>query len=95
MQIRWTPEAKISYFNILDYLQTKWGTNEIKNFVEKTNFVLHQIDKNPKMFKQSKSKNIRIGLISKQTSLFYRIKKSEIELLTFWDNRQDDKKLKY
>jgi len=95
MKISWTPEAKVSYFNILDYLQYKWGLTEVRKFVEKTDFVLSQICKTPNMFKKSKSKDIRIGFISKQTSLFYRIKKNEIELLTFWDNRQDDKRLKY
>lgn len=95
MKISWTTEAEISYFNILDYLLYKWGLIEVRKFVEKTDFVLSQITKTPNMFKKSKSKDIRIGFISKQTSLFYRIKKDEIELLTFWDNRQNDTKLKY
>jgi hypothetical protein len=30
----------------------------------------------------------------KQVSIYYRIKKSEIELLAFWDNRKTPKKLK-
>jgi hypothetical protein len=50
------------------------------------------------MFQSSrKKKNIRRGFITKHNSLYYRIKprKKELELLTFWDNRQDPEKLNY
>jgi len=50
------------------------------------------------MFKTSeKKKNIRKGFVTKHTSLYYRVKprKKSIELLAFWDNRQNPKKFKY
>ncbi|MEZ5197978.1 MAG: hypothetical protein R2764_16800 [Bacteroidales bacterium] len=50
------------------------------------------------MFEASgKKKNIRKGFITRHISLYYRIKptKKEIELLSFWDNRQDNSKLTY
>ena len=50
------------------------------------------------MFKaSSKNKIIRKGFVNNLVSLFYRVKpqKKEIELLLFWNNRQNPKKLKY
>ena len=95
IKISWTIEAKITYFAILDYLQAKWSNKEVKKFVEKTQKILEQISKNPKMFKHSKNKDIHIGLITKQNSLIYKVTSKEIVLLTFWDNRQNPTKLKY
>lgn len=59
---------------------------------DKTEKVLKLIAINPMIFRQSQTKNIRIGFISKQTSLFYLTKPNEIVLITFWDNRQGNKK---
>jgi hypothetical protein len=39
-------------------------------------------------------RNIHRCVVVKQVSLFYRIKSSHIELLLFWDNRQNPSKLK-
>jgi hypothetical protein len=58
--------------------------------------LLEQIKSNPEMFLASrKKKNVQKGLITKHNTLYYRIKprKKEIELITFWDHRQDPKKL--
>jgi plasmid stabilization system protein ParE len=95
MKICWTPEARISYYNILDHLHKNWGKKEIQRFVDQTDSILRLIQKNPAMFKRSQKKNIHIGLISKHTSLFYRVTPKEIHLLTFWDNRRDPALKKY
>jgi len=69
-----------------------------QNFVDRTEKTLSQIVKTPEMFEASrKKKNVRKGLITKHNTLYYRIKllKQEIELITFWDNRQNPEKLAY
>ncbi len=95
MKISWTAEPKVSYFNILDYIKTNWGENEVQKFIGTTNFVFSKIASNPNMFKKSKQKNVRLGFISKHTSFFYNVGSREIQVLTFWDNRKDPRKLKY
>lgn len=98
MKISWTPTARATYFNVLDYLFEAWTIREIENFVDETERVLNQIQDNPYMFKVSKtSKNVRKGFLTEHNSLYYRIKprKKEIELLTFWNNRQNPLKIKY
>ena len=96
MKIIWSPRARITFLNILNYLDKEWGKNSVVNFISEVTDILMKISRNPKMFVSTK-KNIYIrkGIITKHISLYYRIKprKNEIELLTFWDNRQDPRKL--
>ncbi len=98
MNIIWSPTARKRFFSILNYLEQNWSKNEVLSFIDKVNNILGLIKENPKMFEESSTvKNIRKGTITPQNKLIYRIKprKKEIELVTFWDNRMDDKKLKY
>ena len=70
----------------------------MNDFTTEVQKVIEQIEKMPNMFVVSKKyKNVRKGFVTEQNILYYRIKprKKEIELLVFWDNRQDPKKLKY
>ena|SRR5690554_481115 len=98
MEIAWSNQARKDYYKVLDYLHENWGLNEVKNFVDKTEEVLGVIKKHPKTFVESpRKRNVRKGFVTKHNSLFYKVKpyKKEIILLTFWDNRQNPKKLKY
>ena len=98
MEISWTPTARKTYFKVLDHLAEEWTKREVENFVNEVESILEQIKSNPEMFEASrKKKNVRKGLITKQNTLYYRVKprKKELELITFWDNRQDPMKLAY
>ena len=98
MKINWTPTARQTYFNILDYLEEAWTEREIQSFINQVDKLLIRIAGNPEMFQESRNKkNIRKGFITKHNTLYYRVKprKKELELLTFWDNRQDPEKLVY
>lgn len=98
MKIIWTHTAKRSFQKILEYLFENWTNKELKNFIEETNHSLEQIKDNPYQFKASKiTKNVRKGYINKLVSFFYRVhsRKKEIQLLRFWDNRQNPKRTKY
>jgi hypothetical protein len=58
--------------------------------VVKAEKVVALIATQPLMFKASDfDENIRIGLITRQCSLFYRVTDTSIHLLFFWDNRQE------
>lgn len=98
MKISWTPTAHYTYFKVLEYLSKEWTVKEVASFIDKTEHTIAQIAENPQMFKASKKKkSIRKGFITEYNSIYYRIKprKKEIELLTFWDNRQNPLKIKY
>ena len=92
MKISWTPTARRTYFKVLDYLAENWTKREVVNFINEVENLLNQITNNPEMFQASrKKKNVRKALITKHNTLYYRIKprKKELELITFWDNRQN------
>ena len=98
MKISWTPTAKRTYFIILGHLAENWTTREVENFINEVESLLSQIADNPEMFQASrKKKHVRKGLITKHNTLYYRIRprKKELELISFWDNRQDPEKLTY
>jgi plasmid stabilization system protein ParE len=98
MKVSWTPTARKTYFKILDYLEISWTEKELQNFIDEVDQVIKHIAKDPHMYEASrKKKNVRKGFITKHNTLYYRIKprKKELELITFWDNRQDPKRLAY
>lgn len=92
-QIIWSPQANQTYLLILEYLQKKWTEREINNFIERTEKVLFFISQNPLLYRYSKQNDSYKCVVTEQTSLIYQIKQDKVELLSFWDNRQDPKKL--
>lgn len=98
MKISWTPTAHLTYFKVLEDLSKVWTIKEVESFIYKTEHTIAQIAETTYMFKASKKKrNVRKGFITEYNSLYYRVKpiKKEIELLTFWDNRQNPLKIKH
>ncbi len=95
LNINWTPKAKETFLVIISFLESNWSEKEVSKFVSATDRIIGLISLFPNLFSQSgKKKNVHRAVISKQTSLFYRVKKGEIELITFWDNRRNPKSLK-
>ena len=93
--IIWSPKAKDTYYQILEYLESNWLDREVSDFINRTEEVLSFITANPSQYIKSIKADIHKCVLVKQVSLFYRIKPGAIELLLFWDNRQDPTKLKF
>jgi plasmid stabilization system protein ParE len=92
LKIQWTERAEKTFDKVIVYLSKDWSEKEVKNFVRKTNNVIEHISEKPRMFPASKKINIHTALITKQNSLLYRITgNNQIDLLFFWDNRQNPK----
>ena len=94
LEVIWTKRAKKSFDKIVDNIESNWSENSAKKFVRETAKVLDLISKSPKMFRESQIMGIRQGLITKQTSVYYRIFKKAIRIITFWDNRRNPDNLK-
>jgi plasmid stabilization system protein ParE len=86
-QIRYSPRALAEYESILDYLILNFGlarTIEIDAYFDN---VIRQISLTPKMYPLFDTKRkIRRSVISKQTTLYYRISGKYIELISFRGN---------
>ncbi len=92
--MRWSTTAKRTYFQIVEYLLEKWTKEEAEGFILRVEKVLEYIQENPFLYPYSKTSDTFKCVVVKQVSLFYRLKPDQVELLVFWDNRQDPSKLK-
>jgi len=88
LEIILTPKAKDTLLSIVSFIQLKWGNESAEKFVERTYRVLDTISRQPLIFKVYQVNNVRKGLITKHTSVIYRVLDEQIEILFFWDNRQ-------
>jgi len=90
LQIFYTPRSKETLNSVYNFINNKFGHRSANAFVLKADKTIKLIAEHPLMFKASQiDENVRIGLITRQTSLFYRVTDTSIHLLFFWDNRQE------
>ena len=92
--IFWSETAKLDYWKNIDYLLENWTTTEAKYFIEQVDEFLQLLENGNLEFEPTHYKNVFRLVISKQITLFYRINQNQIELLRFWNNYQNPKKLK-
>ena len=92
-QVIWSPKARITYYGILEYLIENWTFKELETFIDRTEEVISHIHNNHLLYPYSIESDTHKCVVVKQVSLFYRVKTTYIELLVFWDNRQDPAKL--
>ncbi|GGB71239.1 hypothetical protein GCM10007424_09070 [Flavobacterium suaedae] len=83
---------KLGY--ILEYLEEEWSEKVKKKFITILNEKIEQISDFPEScIKSNTHDNLRMCIITKQTSLLYRINNNEIEVITLFDNRTNFKKI--
>lgn len=88
-EVKWTPEAIASFENVIDSIRENWSQKEVDSFKKKTNHIIELVMVQPKMYRYSDSKGIHIAIISKQTSVLYKITDCFLVILLFWDNRSN------
>jgi plasmid stabilization system protein ParE len=93
--LRWSERAREENNNLLDYLLNEWGeeiTLRIAEQIEKTAIRIQQSPDQFPIF--SKRKHVRRCVLSPQTSIFFRVYRTEIVIISVFDNRQNPKKRK-
>lgn len=91
LNIVYIPEAEETLTSVYDFIKNRFGTRSAETLLNKAEKIIRLISEHPEMYKAVPFDNsVRKGLITKQTSVFYRINNETIELLFFWDNRQDE-----
>lgn len=94
-KIFWSEEALSNLEEILDYLNERWTQKEIDRFKNKLNKQLEIISRFPTIFPVSNyHPNLRKAVLSKQTTIFYKIQDNIIYLAYLFDNRKDIRKIK-
>lgn len=72
-EIVWTVRATKTYWQIIDYLNEKFGQQAVYDFIHKVDNKIELISSNPYLFRKSKfQKNIFLTTIHKRTTLVYR-----------------------
>lgn len=96
MKVIWGEKAKQSYAEELEFIFKKWNTKEVEKFMLLVNDYLEKLKSGIIEGKNSHKTGIKSLVISKQTTLFFDVNKTEnsIELLLFWNNKRNPKLLK-
>jgi plasmid stabilization system protein ParE len=79
-----------SFEAIFDQIQARWGDRIATKFENKVTGTLALLAKRPLIFKSIEAQsNVRKGFIDKNCSFFYEISSEQVQILFFWDNRQE------
>lgn len=80
---------------LLEYLELEWTRKVKDDFIMKLDKSLIQIQKFPKSCPHTDFVNgLRMLVVTKQTSLFYRFDTKTITIVTIFDNRMNPDRLK-
>ncbi|MBC6109169.1 type II toxin-antitoxin system RelE/ParE family toxin [Pedobacter fastidiosus] len=97
MTIIWSKKAGETFQKNIDYLKENWTEVEVKKFLNRVFSYLETLSQEPLIGRKTyKTKHTYIGTIIPHISVVYRVKprKELLEIVTFIDNRQSNKKRK-
>ena len=92
-KIFWTDFALNELEKTIQYLEAHWTAKELHHLVIKLDETLILISKNPTLFQVSEfKKDIRRVVILTHNIMYYRIQNNQIEIISFFSNRQSPKR---
>lgn len=95
LTIRYSLRARQEEIELLEYILNRYGENTAKKVYNKIEKVLSEIASMPDMYRSSRRKEgLRKCVLSKQTSIYYRVKGDYLEIVSFRANRKDPRKFK-
>lgn len=90
----WSDEAIFNLRSIIEYLENRWTKKEIRKFAKLLDKQLKLIQSNPYLFAEGINSNgLRKSVLSRQTTIYYRLSGEEIRIITLFDNKQNQNKL--
>ena len=94
-RVRWTDNALKELAETIAFLETNWTEKELRKLSNALDKTLNLISQNPYIFQSSDfKKNIRRAVILSLNSLYYKIKDQDVEIISFFSNRQSPTKRK-
>ncbi|WP_026450482.1 type II toxin-antitoxin system RelE/ParE family toxin [Aequorivita capsosiphonis] len=95
MKIHWTTLADLTFRDEIDFILRKWNAEEAMKFVDLVEAFEKALASNPFMGKPSEKRQIRMFVLSKQTTVFHEVfeEKNRIDIQLFWNNTKDPKGL--
>ncbi len=90
LQVVISDRAEKNLDKIVSYLEHKFSKRVKQNFLTKLSKTIKLLTNNPQMYPASKEKkNIRKCVVTKYTTLFYKVNETAIEIITIQDSRQN------
>jgi plasmid stabilization system protein ParE len=93
-KILWTDHALKELANTIEYLESNFSEKQIEKLAQRIENIVNLISNNPFLFPKSEKANIFKVNILKFNTMYYRIKDDNIEILSFFSNRQNPLKRK-
>ena len=88
--VKWSSQADNDFAKILEYLENRWNNNVCSKFINKVDFCLELIQRNPLQFPLiNPDLQIRRCVVAKHNTLYYRETEFRIEVLRLYDTRQN------
>jgi plasmid stabilization system protein ParE len=89
-KIRWTDHALSELSDTVKHLENNWTENELIQFANAVDHTVEIISRHPGIFPVSDMKRkIRKAVVDKNNTVFYRIVKDSIEILSVFGTKQD------
>jgi plasmid stabilization system protein ParE len=92
--IFWTDHALHELADTFEYLEREFTHKELKKLSLEIDQVVNLISKNPNLFPISESLEVRKVVIKKFNTMYYRVNPTQIEIISFFSNRQNPDKRK-
>ena len=93
LEIVWSPRALDNFHGVIAYPEENWFESVVRDFVKRTENVLHMIADHPNMFRPiTEGSLIREAVVTKHNLLVYKATESKILILAVFDTRQHPKK---
>ena len=88
--ISWSPLAEETILKTLSQILDRWTIKEAEDFEAKVENLIEKLKTQKRLCPPSnKQKSLSRCVIAPQTSLVYQIKENSIELVAFFDNRNE------
>jgi len=89
-EIKFSPKAESTFDDLVTQLEQRWGGKFVDKFKDKVSKTLDLISETPYVYPIAPENSIlRKCILHKNCSMLYRIYNDNIEIIYFWDNRQD------
>lgn len=94
-RIRWSEHALSELADTVSYLESSWTEKELIQFANAVDQTVEIISRHPEIYPTSnKRKKIRKAVVDKNNTLYYRVIKDSIQILSEFGTKQDPAKRK-
>lgn len=93
-KVEFSKRAETDYYQIIEYLLHNWSKTEARQFILDIDKEIARIIAFPYAFPASgEKKEVRRCVVSRINTIYYKVAKSKIFIITIFDNRQQEVKL--